>query len=95
MTVSVFRVDPPPPPFKYITLSETQEINLTARASTFPYFLITWFMMFLFYFKGALISVCADDSLHLWNLRHRKPAIVHSLHFNYKRDRYKTVNSKN
>ncbi|XP_070569216.1 syntaxin-binding protein 5-like isoform X4 [Ptychodera flava] len=35
--------------------------------------------------EGALVSVCADDSLHLWNLRQKKPAILHSLKFNRER----------
>lgn len=36
--------------------------------------------------QGALVSACADDTLHLWNLRQRRPAILHSLKFN--RERY-------
>lgn len=35
--------------------------------------------------KGALVSVCADDQLHLWSLRQRKPEIVHSLKFQRER----------
>ncbi|XP_077977362.1 syntaxin-binding protein 5-like isoform X2 [Glandiceps talaboti] len=35
--------------------------------------------------EGALVSVCADDSLHLWNLRQKRPAILHSLKFNRER----------
>ncbi|KAG1677408.1 Syntaxin-binding protein 5 [Nymphon striatum] len=35
--------------------------------------------------KGALISVCADDSLHLWNLRQKMPEIAHSLKFQRER----------
>uniref|UniRef100_UPI00358E3052 syntaxin-binding protein 5-like isoform X2 n=1 Tax=Myxine glutinosa TaxID=7769 RepID=UPI00358E3052 len=35
--------------------------------------------------EGALVSVCADDSLHLWNLRQKRPAILHSLKFNKER----------
>ncbi|XP_077870130.1 syntaxin-binding protein 5-like [Saccoglossus kowalevskii] len=38
--------------------------------------------------EGALVSVCADDSLHLWNLRQKKPAILHSLKFNRERITY-------
>lgn len=35
--------------------------------------------------EGALISVCADDSLHFWNLRQKRPEIVHSLKFQKER----------
>uniref|UniRef100_H2ZJQ8 Lethal giant larvae homologue 2 domain-containing protein n=1 Tax=Ciona savignyi TaxID=51511 RepID=H2ZJQ8_CIOSA len=35
--------------------------------------------------QGALISVCADDAIHLWNLRQTQPAILHSLQFNRER----------
>nr|XP_054753599.1 syntaxin-binding protein 5-like [Lytechinus pictus] len=38
--------------------------------------------------EGALVSVCADDSLHLWNLRQKRPAILHSLKFNRERITY-------
>lgn len=31
--------------------------------------------------EGALVSVCADDSIHLWNLRQKRPAVLHSLKF--------------
>lgn len=31
--------------------------------------------------EGALISVCADHSVNLWNLRQNKPGILHSLSF--------------
>nr|XP_040138001.1 syntaxin-binding protein 5 [Ictidomys tridecemlineatus] len=31
--------------------------------------------------EGALVSVLADDTLHLWNLRQKRPAILHSLKF--------------
>ncbi|XP_078474435.1 syntaxin-binding protein 5-like [Lampetra planeri] len=31
--------------------------------------------------EGALISRCSDDSLHLWNLRQKQPAVLHSLKF--------------
>uniref|UniRef100_A0A7N8XE32 Syntaxin-binding protein 5-like n=1 Tax=Mastacembelus armatus TaxID=205130 RepID=A0A7N8XE32_9TELE len=34
---------------------------------------------------GALVTACADDTLHLWNLRQRRPAILHSLKFNRER----------
>uniref|UniRef100_A0A8C2RLQ0 Syntaxin-binding protein 5-like n=1 Tax=Capra hircus TaxID=9925 RepID=A0A8C2RLQ0_CAPHI len=30
---------------------------------------------------GALVSALADDTLHLWNLRQKRPAILHSLKF--------------
>ncbi|XP_077541744.1 syntaxin-binding protein tomosyn isoform X5 [Haemaphysalis longicornis] len=35
--------------------------------------------------QGALISVCADDTLHLWNLRQKKPEVVHTLKFQKER----------
>ncbi|XP_029699009.1 syntaxin-binding protein 5-like isoform X8 [Takifugu rubripes] len=35
--------------------------------------------------EGALVAACADDTLHLWNLRQRRPAILHSLKFNRER----------
>ncbi|XP_078492957.1 syntaxin-binding protein 5-like isoform X2 [Ciona intestinalis] len=35
--------------------------------------------------QGALVSVCADDTIHLWNLRQTQPAILHSLKFNRER----------
>ena len=31
--------------------------------------------------QGALISVCKDDTMHLWNYRQKRPEIVHSLQF--------------
>ncbi|XP_072213396.1 syntaxin-binding protein 5-like isoform X8 [Excalfactoria chinensis] len=38
--------------------------------------------------EGALVSACADDTLHLWNLRQKRPAILHSLKFNRERITY-------
>uniref|UniRef100_A0AAY4BLF3 Syntaxin-binding protein 5-like n=1 Tax=Denticeps clupeoides TaxID=299321 RepID=A0AAY4BLF3_9TELE len=35
--------------------------------------------------EGALVTACADDTLHLWNLRQKRPAILHSLKFNRER----------
>ncbi|XP_056151191.1 syntaxin-binding protein 5 isoform X2 [Lampris incognitus] len=35
--------------------------------------------------EGALVSALADDSVHLWNLRQKLPAILHSLKFNRER----------
>lgn len=35
--------------------------------------------------EGALLTACKDDSLHLWNLRQRRPEIVHSLQFQKER----------
>ncbi|RXN06266.1 syntaxin-binding 5 isoform X2 [Labeo rohita] len=35
--------------------------------------------------KGALVSALADDSIHLWNLRQKRPAVLHSLKFNKER----------
>ncbi|XP_033122221.1 syntaxin-binding protein 5-like isoform X2 [Anneissia japonica] len=32
--------------------------------------------------EGALVTVCADNSLNMWNLRQKRPAILHSLKFN-------------
>lgn len=32
--------------------------------------------------EGGLISVCTDNSVNLWNLRQKKPGILHSLKFN-------------
>ncbi|XP_041663044.1 syntaxin-binding protein 5-like [Cheilinus undulatus] len=41
--------------------------------------------------EGALVTACADDTLHLWNLRQRRPAVLHSLKFNRERtQRYQT-----
>lgn len=36
--------------------------------------------------EGALVSATSDDSLHLWNIRQKRPDIVHSLKF--QRERY-------
>ncbi|CAN9502333.1 unnamed protein product [Ophioblennius macclurei] len=38
--------------------------------------------------EGALVSALADDSIHLWNLRQKIPAILHSLKFNKERITY-------
>uniref|UniRef100_H3D3Y0 Syntaxin-binding protein 5-like n=1 Tax=Tetraodon nigroviridis TaxID=99883 RepID=H3D3Y0_TETNG len=35
--------------------------------------------------EGALVSALSDDSIHLWNLRQKRPAILHSLKFNRER----------
>ncbi|TRY83512.1 hypothetical protein DNTS_016238 [Danionella cerebrum] len=35
--------------------------------------------------EGALVSALADDSVHLWNLRQKLPAVLHSLKFNRER----------
>ncbi|XP_035249344.1 syntaxin-binding protein 5-like isoform X10 [Anguilla anguilla] len=35
--------------------------------------------------EGALVTACADDTLHLWNLRQKRPAILHSLKFTRER----------
>ncbi|XP_076076740.1 syntaxin-binding protein 5-like isoform X2 [Mytilus galloprovincialis] len=35
--------------------------------------------------EGALVTVCSDDSLHLWNFRQKHPEIVHSLKFQRER----------
>lgn len=37
------------------------------------------------FLQGALVTACADDTLHLWNLRQRRPAVLHSLKFNRER----------
>lgn len=34
---------------------------------------------------GNLISICADDSLHLWNIKSNHPFIIHSLKFQRER----------
>ncbi|KAF7238108.1 Syntaxin-binding protein 5-like [Varanus komodoensis] len=36
--------------------------------------------------EGALVSASSDDMLHLWNLRQKRPAILHSLKFNRERN---------
>ena len=38
------------------------------------------------YLQGFLVSVCSDDTLHLWTLKQKVPEVVHSLTF--KRERY-------
>ncbi|KAK7471573.1 hypothetical protein BaRGS_00035801 [Batillaria attramentaria] len=38
--------------------------------------------------EGALVTVCSDDSLHLWNYRQKKPEIVHTLKFQRERITY-------
>uniref|UniRef100_UPI00358E8F4E syntaxin-binding protein 5-like isoform X2 n=1 Tax=Myxine glutinosa TaxID=7769 RepID=UPI00358E8F4E len=38
--------------------------------------------------EGALVSACADDMLHMWNLRQKRPAILHALKFNKERVSY-------
>ncbi|XP_022249041.1 syntaxin-binding protein 5-like [Limulus polyphemus] len=38
--------------------------------------------------EGGLISVCSDDTLHLWNLRQKRPEILHSLKFQRERITY-------
>ncbi|KAK5607421.1 Syntaxin-binding protein 5 [Crenichthys baileyi] len=35
--------------------------------------------------EGALVSALADDTVHLWNLRQKRPAVLHSLKFNKER----------
>uniref|UniRef100_A0A3Q2YLF6 Syntaxin binding protein 5a (tomosyn) n=1 Tax=Hippocampus comes TaxID=109280 RepID=A0A3Q2YLF6_HIPCM len=35
--------------------------------------------------EGALVSALADDTVHLWNLRQKRPAILHSLKFSRER----------
>lgn len=37
--------------------------------------------------EGRLITICSDDSMHLWCLR-KKPEIVHSLKFSKERITY-------
>lgn len=32
--------------------------------------------------EGSLLSVCADDSIHCWNLRERNPSITQTIQFN-------------
>ncbi|KAK5887019.1 hypothetical protein CesoFtcFv8_017996 [Champsocephalus esox] len=38
--------------------------------------------------EGALVSALADDSIHLWNLRQKIPAVLHSLKFSRERITY-------
>lgn len=40
-----------------------------------------WIYFFFFSQKGALISACRDNYIHLWNLRQKKPVIASSLRF--------------
>ncbi|XP_075053566.1 syntaxin-binding protein 5-like isoform X6 [Mixophyes fleayi] len=35
--------------------------------------------------EGALVTACANETLHLWNLRQKRPAVLHSLRFNKER----------
>ncbi|KAM4044059.1 syntaxin-binding protein 5-like isoform 8-T10 [Anomaloglossus baeobatrachus] len=35
--------------------------------------------------EGALVTACADGMLHLWSLRQKRPAVLHSLRFNKER----------
>ncbi|KAM7367869.1 hypothetical protein PAMP_014138 [Pampus punctatissimus] len=42
--------------------------------------------------EGALVSALADDTVHLWNLRQKRPAILHSLKFS--RERAKEVTER-
>ncbi|MEQ2295157.1 Syntaxin-binding protein 5 [Ameca splendens] len=35
--------------------------------------------------EGALVSALADDTVHLWNLRQKRPAVLHSLKFSRER----------
>nr|CAD7455574.1 unnamed protein product [Timema tahoe] len=37
--------------------------------------------------EGALITATADDSLHLWNFRQKRPEVVHSLKFQRERQK--------
>ncbi|GAB1606340.1 syntaxin-binding protein 5-like, partial [Argonauta hians] len=37
---------------------------------------------------GALVTVCSDDTLHLWNYRQKRPDIVHTLKFMKERITY-------
>ncbi|KAJ8315345.1 hypothetical protein KUTeg_007495 [Tegillarca granosa] len=38
--------------------------------------------------EGALVTVCSDDTLHLWNFRQKIPEIVHTLKFQRERITY-------
>lgn len=35
--------------------------------------------------EGALVTATSDDSIHLWNIRQKRPEIVHSLKFQKER----------
>ncbi|KZS16475.1 Syntaxin-binding 5-like protein, partial [Daphnia magna] len=43
--------------------------------------------------EGALVSATSDDSLHLWNIRQKRPDIVHTLKF--QRERYVPLADQN
>jgi len=43
------------------------------------------YIFIIYIFQGALVTVCSDDSLHLWNFRQKHPEIVHSLKFQRER----------
>lgn len=36
-------------------------------------------------FQGLLLSLCADDQIHEWNIKGKTPEIVHSLKFQKER----------
>ncbi|KAL5010941.1 hypothetical protein ScPMuIL_013246, partial [Solemya velum] len=38
--------------------------------------------------EGGLVTVCSDDTLHLWNFRQKHPEIVHTLKFQRERITY-------
>ncbi|XP_015911714.1 syntaxin-binding protein 5 isoform X2 [Parasteatoda tepidariorum] len=38
--------------------------------------------------EGALVTVCADDSVHLWNIRQKQPEIVQTIRFQKERITY-------
>lgn len=38
--------------------------------------------------EGSLISICADESVHLWNLKLKYPTTIHSLKFQRERPTY-------
>uniref|UniRef100_H2VCU7 Syntaxin-binding protein 5-like n=1 Tax=Takifugu rubripes TaxID=31033 RepID=H2VCU7_TAKRU len=44
--------------------------------------------------EGALVSALSDDSVHLWNLRQKRPAILHSLKFNRERVDFVSLNMR-
>ncbi|RWS05537.1 syntaxin-binding protein 5-like isoform X6, partial [Dinothrombium tinctorium] len=31
--------------------------------------------------EGSVLSVCADDSIHLWSLKQKPPTVLHTLKF--------------
>ena len=43
---------------------------------------MTWITPARIHLQGGLVTVTDDASLHMWNLRQKQPALIHSLKFN-------------